>query len=338
MSGDVVGLRPWLPWPLSRWHWWTEPVPAERLAALRIGLAAALLLDLLTTYLPGELPAEADGAMVRAALLLWLVAAVALLLGACSRVSAALAWGLGLSFAAANPGSENAGDVVRNIVLLYLVLTPCGAVWSVDARGRRGRVGVYPWALRLLFVQMVLIYFLNGLHKALGRDWQRGDALYYVLGDWTLARWSYAQVPVPYALTRLLSWLVLGWECLLPLLVLWRPLRVAALGFGAVLHVGIWLSLELGGFAPYMLCLYLPLLPWERWGEGERRGLSPPSSGSGQLGQGGPLDGQEVGAGHGHGDGVVAGVEVDRGVQAQGGVAGGGQPEQGAERRDRPGL
>src|SRR5581483_5576329 len=40
MSAPVVaGLRPWYPWPLSRWRWWTEPVPAERLAALRIGLA-----------------------------------------------------------------------------------------------------------------------------------------------------------------------------------------------------------------------------------------------------------------------------------------------------------
>jgi hypothetical protein len=24
-------------------------------------------------------------------------------------------------------------------------------------------------------------------------------------------------------------------------------------------------SMELGGFAPYVLCLYLPLVPWERF-------------------------------------------------------------------------
>ena len=23
--------------------------------------------------------------------------------------------------------------------------------------------------------------------------------------------------------------------------------------------------LEIGGFGPYMICLYLPLVPWERW-------------------------------------------------------------------------
>src|SRR5581483_10202681 len=46
-----VGLKPWLPWPLTG-PWWTEPVRAERLAALRIGLGAVLLLDILVTYLP----------------------------------------------------------------------------------------------------------------------------------------------------------------------------------------------------------------------------------------------------------------------------------------------
>ena len=48
----VVGLTPWLPWPLSRWPSWTEPVRAERLAAMRIALAGFLLLDQFLTYLP----------------------------------------------------------------------------------------------------------------------------------------------------------------------------------------------------------------------------------------------------------------------------------------------
>jgi hypothetical protein len=34
--------------------------------------------------------------------------------------------------------------------------------------------------------------------------------------------------------------------------------------FGALFHIGIWLTMELGFFGPYMLCLYLPLLPWEK--------------------------------------------------------------------------
>src|SRR5262245_15913001 len=48
----VVGTRPWLPWPFCGWQWWTEPVRAERLAALRIGLALVLLFDIATSYAP----------------------------------------------------------------------------------------------------------------------------------------------------------------------------------------------------------------------------------------------------------------------------------------------
>src|SRR5205807_2346661 len=49
---QIVGPQPWFPWPLSRWRWWNAPVPAERLAALRIGVALILFLDILSSYLP----------------------------------------------------------------------------------------------------------------------------------------------------------------------------------------------------------------------------------------------------------------------------------------------
>lgn len=307
MSGTVVGLRPWLPWPLGRSRWWTQPIRAERLAALRIGLAAVLLVDVLTSYLPHDTdffgrdslgapgvfaPRSGDAsarwsllegvespAVVRAAVLAWAVVSAGLLFGVATRVCAAAAWALSVSFGAANPAVENAGDTVRTILLFYLMLCPCGAVWSVDAWLRRGRRGsgpflVHPWPARLLLVQLACIYFRNGLHKAVGHDWTAGTSLYFVLGDLTLARWSYAWLPVPYLLTRLLTWLVLAWELLFPVLLLWRRLRVPVLCFGVAFHLGIWLCLELGGFGPYMLCMYLPLLPWERWADRRPR-LSP---------------------------------------------------------------
>jgi hypothetical protein len=407
--GEVVGLQPWQPWPLSRWRWWTEPVRAERLAVLRIGLAAILLLDVLLTYLPHAtdffgsdslgapkltaylfkpgkdgawkgnwslLRGVEDHAVLRACLWLWAAATLALLVGAATRLSAIATWVLSISFANLNPSIDNAGDTVRGILLFYLMLCPCGAVWSVDAwlgprvgrwlgrwgsrrpRRLRGPVLVHPWPLRLLFVQMALIYCASGIHKVVGSDWPLGRSLYYVMADWTLTRWSYAQVPVPYILTRLLTWTILAWEVLFPLLMIWRPLRIAALFFGASMHLGIFVNMELGGFGPYMLCLYLPLLPWERWANRlASRGLTPPevappalrspgtnapglpvAEGSTEIAQGRVLNRQEVGAAHADGDAVIAGVEVDGRLVSEGGVAGGGQPEQTAERRNGPGL
>jgi hypothetical protein len=135
---------------------------------------------------------------------------------------------------------------------------------------------------------MILIYWCNGLYKATGAEWVEGSSLYYVLGDLTLTRWSYAEFPIPYPLTRLLSWAVLVWEVGFPLWVClpWRwfgeraegwcgprleclpwllgHVPVIALAFGVAFHLGIGLSMELGFFVPYMLCLYVPLLPLER--------------------------------------------------------------------------
>jgi uncharacterized membrane protein YphA (DoxX/SURF4 family) len=337
---NVVGLNPWLPWPWSRWRWWTAPVRAERLAALRIGLGITLLLDVLLTYIPdlhlfygGDslsnvggrdlfdywfkmpkwnwswLKGVVDPYPLRLAMIVWVVATVFMLVGFCTRFSTFVVWVLSVSFANINTFNDNAGDTIRTIVLLYLWLGRSGAVWSIDSLLARwlsrkgpwlarlwerppGPVYIYPWVPRLLFIQMTFIYFINGLCKVVGPDWRYGNTLYYVLNDLTLARWSYAQLPVPLFATRLMTWSVLVWEVTFPfwMLLPWivsgiyfhlprrkrcgfgfkvirflRRVRGVMLCFGVLFHLGILVLLELGFFAPYMMCLYLPLVPWERW-------------------------------------------------------------------------
>jgi hypothetical protein len=231
------------------------------------------------------------------ALYLWIFATVCLLIGFCTRPSAIIAWLISVSFANMNTYNDNAGDAVRNITLFYLILGQSGAAWSVDSwlarwRGRRapGPVYIYPWVLRLLFLQLTFIYFMNGVYKAVGPEWRKGSTLYYVLNDLTLTRWSFAQLPLTFELTRVLSISVMIWEVTFPFwmllpwwfagfckgLRLWsrptiitlrvmRMMRTIVLIFGVAFHLGIFLSMELGGFAPYMMILYLPLLPWSRW-------------------------------------------------------------------------
>src|SRR5262249_22166852 len=152
----------------------------------------------------------------------WAVAALLLLLGLGTRAAAVAVWALGQSFDNLNWNITNAGDQVRSIITFYLMLCPCGAAWSLDdwlARrwgGRRGVAYVSPWPLRLLFVQMIYIYFMNGLYKYMGEHWFAGTSLYYVLGDVVLARVSYAQFPVPLEVLRVMAWSVLIWELTFP--------------------------------------------------------------------------------------------------------------------------
>jgi hypothetical protein len=217
------------------------------------------------------LPWQDDPTFLSVALWLWVAATALLVVGCWTRWAAIGAWALSMSFASANPNIDNAGDTIRVITLFYLMLCPCGAAWSVDRFFQRRREGdggpvyVWPWALRLLFMQMVFMYFMNGAYKVTGANWVEGDSLYYVLCDITLTRVSIAQLPVPFWLAQISTWLVLAWELTFPVMVIFRRTYGVALFFGVLFHLGIFATMELGGFVPYVLCLYLPLLPWDRW-------------------------------------------------------------------------
>src|SRR5262249_10260690 len=123
-------------------------------------------------------------------------------------------------------------------------------------------VYVAPWWLRLMFLQLVIIYFLNGIYKLSGTSWQEGTSLYRVLASVELSRFPLSQLPVTFTMLQIGSYIVVAWESSFPLLVIWRWTRVPALLMGVFFHLGILVTLEIGFFAPYMLCFYLPMLPW----------------------------------------------------------------------------
>jgi hypothetical protein len=290
---QVVGLRPWFPWPLDRWSWWTEPVRAERLAALRIGVAVVLLVDILFYYHPyardffgaGSLGApevfsanpsfrdwpwsllssiESPLAW-QAILIVWAMAALLLGLGIYPRIAAAAAWFIGGSVIYVNPYIFNSGDAVRNLLLFYLMLCPSAAVWSPWGRDRSaGPVYVQAWPLRLIYIQMCLTYCISGLSK-LNPDWLSGVAIYRVMGNVFWARWSSNDFGLPYPATVALTWFTVFWEITFPLFVSWRRTRTATLVLGVLFHLGTGASMRIVLFPANMLCFYLPLLPWERW-------------------------------------------------------------------------
>ena len=218
-------------------------------------------------------PWQDDETLLTVMMGLWIGSAVFLLIGWTTRLAAMITWMMSMSFANANPYLDNAGDTIRLILLFYLMLCPCGAVWSIDAWWKKQPrpIYVHPWPIRLLFVQMIVMYSFNGLYKIVGMSWLEGSSLHYVLGDLVLTRFSSSLLPLPIELTRWMTWSVMIWEASFPLMVLWKWPRRIALVFGVMFHVGIFLTMELGPFVPYALCMYLPLIPWEgKRGEGEK--------------------------------------------------------------------
>lgn len=248
--------------------WWTL---GSSFVAGVILLAAGFELSRLEAYAPDDWWAPLLGSwqnsdlMMYAAMWLWAFFTVLLLIGCWAKFSAVMVWMLAMSFGNLNPNIDNAGDTIRMLILFYLMLCPCGAVWSVDGlwKTRTGPVYVHPWALRLLFFQMIFIYSMNGYYKMFGGSWLEGTSLHYVMGDLAIARFSQMLLPMPFIITAFLSWSVLVWEISFPLLMLWKWTRRPALFFGVMFHLGIFATMELAGFALYAICLYLPLVPWE---------------------------------------------------------------------------
>jgi hypothetical protein len=298
---EIVGVQPWLPSVLSRWSWWARPISAEVYATLRIGVAAVLLLDQVMTMLPhlaaiygagstgdpqlytwmferlqwhwSVLQNIGDHQAIELVFFVWIAATFGLLIGWNTRLCAVVVWVLAVSFTNLNVYAINAGDHIRGMLLLYLVMIPSGASWSVDAwrkaREHRGvadagRMLVHPWALRLLLIQLAWMYGCSGLCKLSGYNWVAGNSLYYVMHDLSLTRFSAQMTPLPYWAMQLATWAVLAWEVLFPLLLVFRRTHVWTLLGGVVMHLGIFMTMELGCFPLYLLAVYAALL-FELW-------------------------------------------------------------------------
>ena len=198
-----------------------------------------------------------------------LLSAVALLVGWHSRLAAVLVWIVFLSFVRRNPSVFNYGDHVISITALILMLSACGAALSLDQRRRSGRFWSAEcrsrWPVRLMQLQLSLIYFFSAQSKLRGDEWNEGSAVSF---PWrTFHDWAILPAPQWLAesavLVNAVTWGTLVLEFALAILV-WNPrLRYWLLAAGVVLHVMIWLNLSVTFFSLAMFVLYLSWAPWQ---------------------------------------------------------------------------
>lgn len=303
-----VGIQPRLPGALNRWHWLLRPVAAERMAALRIAVALAALIDIGIVTLPqfaayfseeglggpDSYPSRFRGGHYYWSLLrvlpaswgpgalagVWTVAAVALLVGFRPLASGLVCWACAVSFWNINNGLCNGGDQVRNALFLAVAVGRTGAVWGVESVRTKTDVRsvlVPGWPAKALLVQLACVYVFSGVYKLLSSGWQSGYVMYFVNHDleWCLAPNISPYLPV--FVHRASSWVAVGWELTFPLLIAFRRTRAVALWLGVAFHVLTLLTLEVGHFATYSLAFYAIFVPWEKWGRGAAKPPSPPA-------------------------------------------------------------
>jgi hypothetical protein len=265
------------------------PADPRICAAIRVGYAALVLVNLAVLYpdldeLLGEggiLPVDVSRQLndpdcwsvlnwlprtpkvLHACFWAYAVQSVCLLFGAASRINAVCVFVWLVSFQNRNVLLLDGEDTVFRLVGFFLMFMPAGQAWSVDAWFRRGERGpASGWALRMLQIQMAIIYFSAAILKLQGDEWFDGTAMYYVsrLDDY------FGRFPVPAflfdspAAVRWTTWSVMAVELLVPIFVWFRETRVICLLAVLAFHIACDYSMHLFLFHWIMLVGWLSFL------------------------------------------------------------------------------
>ena len=285
------------------WHeFFHADVDARTIALVRIAYAAALLLNIgnwypeLSTWfgergvLPLEIARKIDDPdawtlfqwlpqseqALQICYAVFVVQAVCLLLGLFTRTSAACVFIWLVSFQNRNALILDGEDTVFRLIGFFLILMPSGTAWSLDSLLRRGVLRTPPvassaplapaWGLRLLQIQVALIFFSAALCKMQGEAWIDGTALYYV------ARVDeFGKFPLPPGLfttpwlVRVMTWSVIAVELMVPLLVWFRETRRSALLIALAFHLANEYTMHLFLFHWIMLAGWLAFVLPEDW-------------------------------------------------------------------------
>ncbi len=151
-------------------------------------------------------------------------------------------------------------DWVFRLLAFYLIFLPIGDFYSLSRSNRKGEaqpdsVANPIWPLRLVQIQMTLIYVSNVWEKLNGSDWLDGLSIYYVsrLDD------SFGRFPVPgflfqsLAAIKFMTWSVLVIECFVPIGLWFKETRRAALLLAVGFHLATDYAMNLFLFHPIML-------------------------------------------------------------------------------------
>jgi vitamin K-dependent gamma-carboxylase-like protein len=206
-----------------------------------------------------------------AAVTVWavlLAAACLLAVGWHSRIMAVIVYIGLISLLHRNDQIFNSGDRLLAIEALFLLIGPCGAALSLDRRRTAGsfwdaqeRAG---WVIRLMQLQLCLIYLATVRDKLAGTTWPGGTAVSYSL---RVGELSNVRMPDWLTTNALLmnaaTWGTLLVELSLGTLIWVKALRPWILGAGVLLHLSIVFALSIGLFSWIMFVLYLAFVPDE---------------------------------------------------------------------------
>jgi hypothetical protein len=226
-----------------------------------------------------SLPDAPSPELVWTLVIVSLLAGGFLVIGLGGRITALIAAQSLLALSMINAQTKGSYDALLGNALWLLVLADSTATWSLDARIRGSwtsdrRVSAFPRYLAIL--QLVVVYFFNGVQKVSAHWTFAGgwSALYYILQQPTWQRFDMTWTAHVYPLTQLGTLVTHLFELGSPLLLLGYyllrkrrrlDLRIPFVAVGILLHLGIFILLEVGPFSLIILAYYPCLFsPWPK--------------------------------------------------------------------------
>ncbi|MFK8023472.1 MAG: HTTM domain-containing protein [Ilumatobacter sp.] len=255
-----------------------EPTSAWPLAIARVVLGATVFVWSLTMLIDVSSLLGADAVVgpefadptwswlpdgdtwpVVTALIALMVSSVAVILGVRPTTFLVVSFVLLVAVQRRNPTILNSGDLILRNLTLLLALCPTGAAMSLDRVRRLGRGSLFtaadvaPWGLRLVQLQVVVVYFFAFWSKS-GGSWRDGTAVSTALrldDLQRIGRFDLLIESVP--LVALATWGTLAVELALAMLLWCKPLRPWLIVAALALHLSIDSLLLVGFFGLAMM-------------------------------------------------------------------------------------
>jgi hypothetical protein len=188
--------------------------------------------------------------------------------GLFTRVTGVLSFVITLSYCHRLTGALFGLDQINLFLAMYLMLAPCGSVWSLDrwlAR-RRGISDPPPAstgvtvATRLLQLHLCVMYLFGGIDKAKGEFWWDGSAVWYAIANLEYQSLNLTWLVRQPWLIALLTHLTLFWETFYPVLIWPKLTRPIFLAMAFAVHGGIALALGMKTFGLAMIIANLAFM------------------------------------------------------------------------------
>ena len=288
MDSGVLRAVSGTPWQraISRWErFWFADVPSDVFAVIRIAIGAGGLISLIG-FLPidmfwspdGIAPLPGGGIGIRSYLVesglgvaagtlifaVLFVAFTCMTLGLFTGAAVVVCFFGSVFQARWNSLPLTSGHTILVAVLFCLLWADCSSWPSIDAwRKRQCALPTAPpvqpvWPLRLMRIQMAVMYLTSGLFKLIGPGWRSGSTVYYATTQNIYGRVLHVY-PLPQGIDWILtalSYATVLWEITFPLMMLHRVTRTAAILIGIGTHLGIGATMEVGPFSLMMLLCY----------------------------------------------------------------------------------